>query len=202
MLKYKMSLNIPKPKKGWVFVSKEINEIAERLKGLREACGYTVEELCEELSFDLETYKKYEEFGEDIPISTVYAVANKFGVDFTEIITGKSARLNTYQIVRRGEGEDIKRYPGYRFEDLAFRYSGKIMQPHLVTLDPSAEPAALVSHSGQEFNMVLEGQIELCFDDKSIILNPGDSIYFNPNHMHGQRCHGDVKARFLTVIAE
>ena len=76
-------------------MNKEINEIAERLKGLREACGYTVEELCSELSFDVETYKKYEETGEDVPISTVYAVANKFGVDFTEIITGRSARLDT-----------------------------------------------------------------------------------------------------------
>lgn len=183
-------------------MSNEINEIAERLRGLREACGYTVEELCEELGFDVPTYERYEETGEDIPISTVYAVANKFGVDFTEIITGRTARLDTYQVVRRGEGEDIKRYPGYRFEDLAFRYTKKIMQPLLVTLDPSDEPAALVSHSGQEFNMVLEGQIELVFDNESMILNPGDCIYFNPEHTHGQRCYGSVKARFLTVIAE
>ncbi len=183
-------------------MNKEINEIAERLKGLREACGYTVEELCEELSFDAEEYRKYEESGMDIPISTIYAVANKFQVDFAEIITGKSARLDTYQIVRRGEGEEIKRYPGYHFEDLAFRYVGKIMQPLLVTLEPSDERAALVSHQGQEFNMVLEGQIELVFDDSSIILNPGDCIYFNPTHKHGQRCYGDIKARFLTVIAE
>ena len=161
-----------------------------------------MEELCAELGFDVETYKNYEEVGDDIPISVVYAVANKFGVDFAEIVTGRSARLDTYQIVRRGEGEDIKRYPGYKFEDLAFRYSHKIMQPLLVTLDPSDEPAALVSHKGQEFNMVLEGQIELIFNNKSFILNPGDCIYFNPEFPHGQRCNGDVKARFLTVIAE
>lgn len=183
-------------------MANEINEISERLKGLREACGYTVEELCGELGFDEAVYRRYEEVGDDIPISAVYAVANKFGVDFAEIITGRSARLDTYQIVRRGEGEDIKRYPGYRFEDLAFRYSHKIMQPLLVTLEPSDEPAALVSHSGQEFNMVLEGRIELVFDSSSVILNPGDCIYFNPEHVHGQRCHGSEKARFLTVIAE
>ena len=50
--------------------------------------------------------------------------------------------------------------------------------------------------------MVLEGSVEVVFDNKSIILNEGDSIYFDPNYMHGQRCHGDKKARFLTVIAE
>ncbi len=183
-------------------MNNEINEISVRLKGLREACGYSVDQLCEELGFDVEEYKRYEEVGDDIPISTVYAVANKFGVDFAEIITGKSTRLANYQVVRRGEGTDIKRFPGYKFENLAYSYSHKIMQPLLVTLDPSENAAALVSHSGQEFNMVLEGQIEITLDKKSIILNAGDCIYFDPTIKHGQKCYGDVKAKFLTVIAE
>ena len=38
--------------------------------------------------------------------------------------------------------------------------------------------------------------------DKEFVMNAGDSIYFNPSIPHGQRCGGDVKARFLTVIAE
>ncbi|MDP4132952.1 MAG: cupin domain-containing protein [Bacillota bacterium] len=183
-------------------MNKEINEIAQRLKGIREACGYTVEELCKELGFEVEKYTAYEEVGEDIPISVIFRVANFFKVDFAEIITGKEAHLDTYHIVRRGEGKSVKRYPGYRFEDLASRYNHKIMQPLLVTLDPSDEPAALVSHQGQEFNMVLEGQVAFVFDNKEFILNPGDCVYFNPMHMHGQRCVGEVKTRFLTVIAE
>ena len=88
------------------------------------------------------------------------------------------------------------------YEDLAYRFSGKVMQPLLVTLDPSDEPAALVSHSGQEFNMVLEGEIVLTFDDQEFVLSAGDSIYFNPKYKHGQKCAGDKKAVFLTVIAE
>ena len=180
----------------------EINEIAQRLRGLREACDYTIEDLCTELDLDIEEYKKYEETGEDIPISTVYSIANKFGVDFTEIITGQSARLETYQIVRNGEGRDIKRYPGYAFQDLAFRYSHKVFQPLLVTLDPSDNPADLVSHSGQEFNLVLEGSVEVIYEGKSLVLSTGDSIFFNPSHPHGQRCFGDKKAKFLTIITD
>lgn len=179
----------------------EINEIAERIKGLREACDYTAEKLAEELGIDAEEYKKYEKTG-DIPISTIYQIANKFNVDFTEIVTGVRAKLDTYHVVRKGNGRDVSRYPGYRYDDLAFRYSHKIMQPLLVTLDPSDEPAALVSHSGQEFNMVLCGTVALVFDGKEIILNEGDSIYFNPTYLHGQKCCGSEKATFLTVIAE
>ena len=178
-----------------------INEIAARVKELREVCDYTQEQLASELGLDPAAYAGYEENG-DFPISVLYEIANKFNVDFNEIITGEPSRIDTYQVVRRGKGKSISRFPGYRFKDLAFRYADKIMQPLLVTLEPTDEPAKLVTHAGQEFNLVLKGSIAVVFEDQEIILNEGDSIYFNPTYPHGQRCVGDTKARFLTMIAE
>ena len=178
-----------------------INEIAARVKELREVCDYTQEQLASELGLDPAAYAGYEENG-DFPISVLYEIANKFNVDFNEIITGEPSRIDTYQVVRRGKGKSISRFPGYRFKDLAFRYADKIMQPLLVTLEPTDEPAKLFTHAGQEFNLVLKGSIAVVFEDQEIILNEGDSIYFNPTYPHGQRCVGDTKARFLTMIAE
>ena len=177
-------------------------EVGMRLRELRDACGYTLDDMAKLLGLGLDVYAGYEETGEDIPISTIYHVAKLCNVDFTEIIYGASAKLDTYHIVKTGEGKSVDRYPGYSFEDLAFRYKHKIMQPLLVRLDPSDKPAALVSHTGQEFNYVLEGTVILVFDDKELVLNAGDSVYFNPTHMHGQRCGGDSPAVFLTMIAE
>ena len=117
-------------------MAKELNEIASRIRELREVCGYTVEQLAEEIGVDVDTYKSYETIGDNIPISVIYEIANKFGVDFTEIVTGVNAKLDTYHIVKKGMGKNVSRYPGYRFQDLAYRYSRKIMQPLLVTLDP------------------------------------------------------------------
>ena len=100
----------------------EINEIGSRLRELREASDYTVERLSAELKVDPEVYRGYEQDGKDIPISLIYEVANKFGVDFAEILTGTPARLDTYHIVRRGHGRVVNRNPEYHFEDLAYRY--------------------------------------------------------------------------------
>ncbi len=183
-------------------LEEEFKEIASRLRELRDACGYTQEELAKELNIDTATYAKYEDFGADIPISVIYQISRKFNVDFAEILTGTSAKLRTYHIVKAGEGKVIDRYPGYYFKDLAYRFSKKIMQPLLVTLDPSQEPADLVTHSGEEFNMVLSGTVVVTFGDKEFILNEGDSIYFNPNIPHGQKCMGEKSATFLTMIAE
>ncbi len=183
-------------------MKKEYNEISARIRELRDVCGYSIREMAEALQISEEVYAGYEQNGENIPISVIYEIANKCGVDFAEIVTGVGAKLNTYHIVKKGEGESISRYAGYRYEDLGFRYSGKIMQPLLVTLEPSDKPADLVSHPGQEFNLVLEGSVAVTFNGKELILNEGDSIYFNPVYPHGQKCHGDKKATFLTMIAE
>lgn len=180
----------------------EIREIASRIRELRDICGFSQEEIAQELNISLDTYISYEEKGVDIPISVIYHLAKKFGVDFSELVTGTSAKLRTYQVVRAGEGQRADRYPGYEFQDLAYHFSKKIMQPFVVTLEPDSKPADLVMHSGEEFNLVLEGTIILTFGDKEITLNKGDSIYFNPNYPHGQKCGGVVPATFLTVIAE
>ncbi|MBR2521181.1 MAG: cupin domain-containing protein [Oscillospiraceae bacterium] len=180
----------------------QFKEIAQRLVCLREDCGYTREQLAEELGIPLEDYARYEEDGKDVPINVIFQIAGKFGVDFTEILTGTAAKLNTYHIVRSGEGRAVDRYPGYSYDDLAFRYSHKVMQPLLVTLDPSDEPAKPVQHPGQEFNYVVKGKIIVTFADKEFLLSEGDSIYFNPTFPHGQKCGCDTPSTFLTVIAE
>lgn len=180
----------------------ELGEIAARLRELREVSDYTTAKLSAELGISEEVYCSYEQDGKDIPISVIYEIAHKFGVDFTEIVTGVPAKLDSYHIVKRGHGKVVSRNPEYHFEDLAYRYYGKVMQPLLVTLDPSDKPAKLVTHPGQEFNMVLEGTVILTLGKKEFTLSAGDSVYFNPTIPHGQRCGGDVKARFLTMIAE
>ena len=179
-----------------------LKDLGERLQGLREACDVSRHTMAEELGVDIDTYRGWEETGEDIPISAIYHMARKFNVDLTEILTGTAPKLDTYHLVRRGETEEVERFPGYHYEDMASRYARKIMQPLLVVLDPSDEPAKLVTHRGQEFNFVIEGSITVVFDDKEIVLNQWDSIYFNPMHPQGQRCHGDKVAKFITIIAE
>jgi mannose-6-phosphate isomerase-like protein (cupin superfamily) len=179
----------------------EISDIAARIIELREVCGYTAESLADELSVPRVKYHEYEKTG-DFPISVIYEISNKFGVDFNELVTGEASRLSTFQVIKRGGGRSINRFAGYRYKDLAYKMKNKIMQPLLVTLDPTDEPASLVSHPGEEFNLVLRGKVAVTIDGHELILEEGDSVYFNSNLPHGQKCAGDEKARFVTIISE
>ena len=182
-------------------MSEEFLQLAARIRELRGICGLSAEELAQELNVPTEVYQGYEKTGRDVPISVLYHLANRFGVDLNELLTGAQAHLSAYSVVKRGRGMSVDRYPGYRFHSLAHTFKRKIMEPLLVTVDPSEDDPELVSHGGQEFNFILEGVIELLFDDKRICLEEGDCVYFDPSHPHGQRAVGR-KSRFLTVIAE
>jgi transcriptional regulator with XRE-family HTH domain len=183
-------------------MSEEIIQIAARIRELREIFDYTEEQMAAEVGVSPAEYREYEARGENIPISVLYHIAQKFGVDMNEILTGKASRLRTYEITRRGTGKTIKRYEGYHFESLSPLFAGKVMEPLLVTLLPGEEKPALVAHPGQEFNLVLEGTVVVTYDGKELVLAAGDAIYFDPTHPHGQHATGEGKARFLTMIIE
>ncbi len=183
-------------------MSEEIKLIASRIKELREICGYSVENTAKLLGIDKEKYLGYEENGEDIPISVIYKLANEFKVDFSEILTGNSPKLNTFCAIKKGKGINVDRYPGYHFESLGYKFKSRFMEPMLVTVAPDNKDHKLVVHDGQEFNYVLEGTILVEFGDESVILNEGDSIYFDSTLPHGQQALNGKEAKFLTIIAE
>ena len=61
--------------------------------------------------------------------------------------------------------------------------------PFIVTVEPKGddEPIHYNKHNGQEFNLVLEGRMLINIEGKEIILNQGDSIYFNSKLPHGMK---------------
>jgi transcriptional regulator with XRE-family HTH domain len=179
-----------------------LQELGQRLAGLRDACGYSQDDFATLLGVTTGQLAAFEQTGYDIPASLLMHAAHLCKVDMAALLTGTSGHLNTYQVVRAGQGRKVDRFAGYHFSDLAYNYGSKIMQPLLVTLDPSDAPAELVSHAGQEFNYVTAGTVILVFADKEIELGIGDSVYFNPLIPHGQRCGGAQPATFVTVICE
>ncbi|MDR0292680.1 MAG: cupin domain-containing protein [Oscillospiraceae bacterium] len=170
-----------------------------RIRESREICGFSAEEVAHKLNIGEEDYIRYETEGEDIPINVLFRLAAVLGVDLNELLSGRAPHLDSYCLVKRGHGRMIDRYPGYSFQSLAYTYKNRVMEPLLVTVEPGGRDAAPVNHGGQEFNLCLEGEMELVFDGKVIRLGEGDSVYFNPARPHSQRAVGG-RARFLTVI--
>ena len=72
----------------------------------------------------------------------------------------------------------------------------------MVTIDPRPEGETLEfnSHPGQEFNYVLQGSMMTIIDGHEIILNEGDSIYFDSGFNHAMRALNNEQVRFLAIV--
>lgn len=179
----------------------QIKLIAKRLSGLREVEGMSCEELAAAMSIPTEVYERYESGEVDIPMSFLYEVAEKFGIELTELLTGDAPKLKVYQLVRAGEGLDVERRAPYQYQSLAFNFQHKKGEIFTVVVPEKLAGAQveLNSHPGHEFNYVLEGTLMLTINGKELTLNQGDSLYFDASYAHGMQAVGG-DAKFLAII--
>ncbi|MDR1420799.1 MAG: XRE family transcriptional regulator [Treponema sp.] len=182
-------------------MDENLAQIPGRIRELREILEISVMDMAADIGVPYETYSNYESGKEDIPVSTLYKIADRLGTDTTVLLTGEDPRMDHASVCRRGKGVKIERYPGYEFSSLAYNFRGRVLEPLLVSLDPSKAPARPVSHSGQEFNYVLEGRVKVTVGRREYELSEGDSIYFDAGLPHGQYAVGGP-AQFITIIQE
>lgn len=178
-----------------------IEEVATRLKGLREALGLSVEEICAACGIDEKRYADYESGAVDIPLSTAKCIAEAYGVEIMALLFGDEPKMRSYFITRKGFGESVERRNWYKYQSLAAGFANRKMEPFLVTVQPNADTEVhLSSHDGQEMNYVEQGSMELHIDGKVLTLNEGDTIMFDARRPHGMRAVGDKELKFIAII--
>ncbi len=179
----------------------KIRNIAARVRELREIAGISPETLALEFNIPRETYLEYESGNTDIPVSLLYKVAHRFRVELADLLTGESPKLHVYALTRKGTGISVERRKQYKYQNLAYNFIHKKAEPFLVTVDPkTAVTSGGESHPGQEFNYVLEGTLKITIDGHELVLEAGDSLFFDASYKHGMEAMNNKPARFLAII--
>ena len=96
----------------------------------------------------------------------------------------------------------VERRKAYKYQSLASGFRGRKADPFMVLVEPKSEGTKVEqnAHEGQEFNYVTEGRLELTIKNKVLILNEGDSIYFDSSLPHCMRALDGKSVRFLAII--
>lgn len=180
----------------------QIIGIASRMKELREICDFTQEELAEKINIPVAKYAAYESGAKDIPISVLLAIANACSVEPAALLTGGEPKLHVYCLTRSGQGVGVERHKDYNYQSLAYNFGDKIAEPFIVTAGPvpAGTPMVVNTHEGQEFDYVIEGTLRFVVNGTEMILNPGDSLYFNSGYPHGLQAVGTETVKFLAVV--
>jgi len=181
-------------------MNKHIEQIAERLRGLRDALDMTAESVAGQCGITLEEYLKYESGKSDIPMSFLLTVAQNFGIELTALLSGEEPRMESYFLTRKGKGTAVERTKAYKYQALASGFKNAKAEPFEVCVEPNDKSIHMNSHAGQEFNFLLEGTMQLRIGNNDLVLEEGDSIYFNSEIPHGMKAIGGKKVRFLAII--
>jgi len=183
-------------------MTEQIKLIAERIKGLREINGTSAETLSKELGISIDLYLQYESGGIDIPVGFLYKLSHKYGIELSALLSGENPRLHVYCVVRKDKGLNIERRKQYKHESLAYNFINKKAEPFLVKIEPKQTdtPMEFNSHPGQEFNYIIEGTMKIIIDGHEIILNEGDSVYYDSGYKHAMEALNNAPVKMLAVI--
>ena len=187
-----------------IFMDDQLKQIGERLRGLRDVLDLTAAEVAEVIGLSEERYLSIEAGEADITITNLMKIARKYGISAEELMFAEAPHMKGYYVVRRGQGMSVERTKAYKYQSLVSGFVGHKADVFIVSVEPKPDAHKVYknSHPGQEFNLVLEGTMQLYLGGKTIILEEGDSIYFDSSKPHGMLALGNKAVKFLAFTVE
>ena len=182
----------------------KLKQIADRIRELRLITGLTVEEMASRTGMSVSEYEECESGTRTLSIALLYHCALSFGVDMSDILEGKSPKLRSYALTRKGEGQKIEEAHHMVGYSLASGFRNRIALPLYMELNyhegAENEKIELVTHEGQECDIVITGQMKIQIGDHTEVLNPGDSIYYDSGTPHGMIAVGGKDCTFYAIV--
>ena len=184
--------------------NEKLLEVARRIREMREIFGYGVSEMAQKTEVSEADYLDYESGKKDFPFTFIHKCALAFGVGITDLLEGQSARLHSYTVTRKGEGQQTAKEDGIEIKNLAPLFRKKIAEPYWVRYEYNEElqnkPIHLIKHSGQEFDFIMKGRLKIQIGDNVEYLSEGDSIYYNSSTPHGMIAVDGSECLFVAVV--
>ena len=182
----------------------KIQEMAARIRELREITRFTPEEMAQKTDVSVAEYLDCERGVSDLNFAFIYRCALAFGVNVTDIIEGVSPTLKSYTVTRNGCGQKIEQAHGMTYFNLAPSFQNRIAEPLYVRSTYSAEAQTkdieLTTHAGQECDIVIEGHLQVQVGSHKEILGPGDSIYYDSGTPHGMIAVNGKDCLFYAIV--
>ena len=176
-------------------------QIASRIKELRLITGLSVSEMAARTGLSEYEYEQCEAGNRNLSIAFLYHCTLSFGVDMGDILEGKSPKLRSYALTRKGDGQKIEEAHNMVGFNLASGFRNRIALPLYMELNYRDDAEIeLVTHEGQECDIVIRGQMKIKIGANTEILGPGDCIYYDSGTPHGMIATGGEDCAFYAIV--
>ena len=137
-------------------------------------------------------------------LATIQSLATALQVPVTAFFR-KYEEERDVSFVRSGGGLVIERRgtrAGHEYQLLGHSLGKNVaVEPYMIKLTEKSEVFPIFQHSGLEFIYMIEGEVGYRHGDKTYILTPGDSLFFDADAPHGPEDLRKLPIRFLSVIS-
>lgn len=177
--------------------------IGRNIRALREGKGLSLTEAAVRAGLSKSALSKVETAQISSPISTLLAIAGALDVHLSRFFEEPQERP-AYVVTRKGEAPVISRggsQYGYSYQALALNMPERVMEPFLLTVRPG-DKRGVFKHKGQEFIYMLSGRMRMRVGDDSVVLEPGDALYFDPTLEHTCEALDRKAAQFLCCFLQ
>ena len=179
-------------------------EIAARIRELREISGISQEDMAVRIGISVEEYRRCEEGTKDLSIAFLYRCVLIFGVDMSDLLEGRSPKLRSYALTRKGEGQRIEEAHHMVGYNLAADFRNRIALPLYMSVkyrpEAEQEPIELTTHEGQECDIVIKGSMRIQIGENQEVLHPGDCIYYDSSTPHGMIAVDGEDCAFYAIV--
>jgi transcriptional regulator with XRE-family HTH domain len=170
---------------------------------LRTALGMTSTDLASAAKVSPGMLSKVETGQTSPSLAPLSALAGALNMPLASFFT-KFDQKSDATFVKSGHGLTIERRgssKGHKYQLLGHGLRSEVgVEPYLITLDETSDAFPIFQHDGVEFLYMLEGEVAYAHGDKTYVMEPGDSLFFDSNIAHGPLELRKLPAVYISVI--
>ncbi len=175
-------------------------DVGARLKQLRSERNKSMRALARASGLSTNALSMIERGRTSPSVSTLYKLAEALEVPITAFFRLEAPRQDI--VFRRAAERKRVAIPDGLWEGLGGEaFTGRV-EPFMMTLQPGASSGSFgMLHSGSEFVLCLNGQVEYEVEESIFVLHPGDSLIFAAQYRHCWRNSGSSPASLVIVLS-
>jgi transcriptional regulator with XRE-family HTH domain len=175
-------------------------DVGSRLRQLRSERGKSMRALARDSSLSTNALSMIERGRTSPSVSTLYKLADALEVPITAFFRLEPERQEV--VFRKGSKRKKVQIPNGIWEGLGGEAFVGRLEAFMISLEPGATSGPFgMRHTGGEFVLCLEGQLEYEIEEDKYLLEPGDSLIFAAQLQHCWRNVGSVPVRVVIVVS-
>jgi len=182
-------------------------KLGEKVKDLRLQKRYTLRQVAGNTGLSIALLSQIENNAVSPPVATLLRISRALDVTIGYFFREEESKDKAV-VVRKNERKKAfrRRYAqhgegGYTYEALAYTRNAKHMEPFLVEFEPKQkEELTFLNHRGEEFLFLFRGRLAFHYDQDEIVLDSGDSLYFDSGVPHAFRALRGKKAQGIVIV--